>query len=397
MYSITTATKKIAATSKRLRIIQGGSSASKTVSILIYLVHSAQSDKKPTITSVVSESFPHLERGVMRDFLDIMQSHGYFNDARWNKTLHTYVFETGSKIEFFSVDQPGKVRGPRRDRLFINEANNISFETFEQLEIRTKQFIFLDFNPTNEFWAFTDVLGKRDDIEHLILTYRDNEALDEAIVKSLEMRKERTNWWKVYGLGELGEVEDRIYTGWQIIDDIPHEARLERHGLDFGFTQDPAVIIDVYYYNGGYILDQVLYQKGLHNRELANALKNLRTALTVADSAEPKSISEIQQFGISIIPCEKGKDSKKFGISTIQAQQISVTKRSLELIKEYRNYLWAKDKDGRYTGETDGADDCLDAARYGMLSLIPLIQRREFISNLPRFYQESKRSFNKAR
>lgn len=400
-YAKTTALKKIANLSKRIRAIPGGSSAGKTVGIIQYLIVLSQTDKKPKITSIVSESFPHLERGAMRDFLDIMQSHNYFIDDRWNKTLHTYTFETGSKIEFFSVDQPGKVRGPRRDRLFINEANNISFETFEQLEIRTKDFIFLDWNPTSEFWYYTEIRGKRDDIEELTLTYKDNEALDEQIVRSLEMRKDRVNWWKVYGLGELGEVENRVFTGWQIIDQIPHEARLERHGLDFGYSPDPAAIVDIYYYNGGIILDQVLYQVGLKNRNLADALKNLKPALTIADSAEPKSIAELQEFGISIIPCEKGKDSRKYGIKTMQDQQISVTKRSLDLIREYRNLLWLANKEGKVigheTGDTVGDDHCIDAARYGIMSLVPIIQRQEFNQNQPRFYQERKKLYNRAR
>jgi phage terminase large subunit len=336
----------------------------------------------------------------MRDFLDIMQTHGYYRDDRWNKTQHTYTLETGSKIEFFSVDQPGKVRGPRRDRLFINEANNTPFETFEQLEIRTKDFVFLDWNPSSSFWYYEEVKGKRDDVEELTLTYKDNEGLDEQIVRSLEMRRERVNWWKVYGLGELGEVESRVYTGWQFIDEVPHEARLERYGLDFGFSEqgDPSVIVAVYYYNGGIILDQLLYQKGLHNRDLANFFINQRKALIVADSAEPKSISEIQQYGLSIIGTEKGKDSKKYGISVMQDQRISVTKRSVEGIKEYRNYLHFVDKDGRMiVGETVGADDFLDASRYGVCSLVPIIQRKEFAQNMPRFYRESKKLFNKAR
>lgn len=399
-YAKTTALKKIAKLSQRIRAIPGGSSAGKTVGVIQFLIASAQSDKDPTITSIVSESFPHLERGAIRDFLDIMQTHNYFQDDRWNKTLHTYTFETGSKIEFFSVDQPGKVRGPRRDRLFINEANNISYETFEQLEIRTKEFIFLDWNPTNEFWYYTEVKERRDDVEELTLTYLDNEGLNEAIVKALELRKDRVNWWKVYGLGELGEVENRVFTGWQIIDEIPYEARLERHGLDFGYSPDPAAIVDIYYYNGSLILDQVLYQSGLKNRNLAEAIKNLKSALTIADSAEPKSIAEIQEFGVSIIPCEKGKDSRRYGLKAMQDQQISVTKRSIDLLKEYRNLLWLTDKDGRIvghlTGDTVGDDHCIDAARYGIMSLLPVIQKRELIQNMPRLV-DRRRTFNKAR
>ena len=183
---------------KRLRIIQGGCSASKTISILLYLIALAQSDKTKTLTSIVSESIPHLKRGAMRDFINIMQSHHYWSDKNWNKTDSIYTFETGSQIEFFSTDNGDKLRGARRDRLFINECNNVTFEAFEQLEIRTKDFIFLDYNPTNEFWVQTELMGKRDDIDFIILTYKDNEALDKQIVEALEQRKNRN------GCSEMG-------------------------------------------------------------------------------------------------------------------------------------------------------------------------------------------------
>ena len=177
MFSATTAYSKINNLTKRIRIIQGGTSASKTISILIYLIAYAQTDKVKTLTSIVSESVPHLKRGAIRDFKNIMQSHHYWKDSNWSASDSTYTFETGSQIEFFSTDSGDKLRGARRDRLFINEANNVTFDAFEQLEVRTKEFIILDYNPTNEFWALTDVYGKRDDTELIILTYKDNEAL----------------------------------------------------------------------------------------------------------------------------------------------------------------------------------------------------------------------------
>ena len=304
----------------------------------------------------------------MRDFLNIMEAHGYYKDDLWNKTESTYTFETGSKIEFFSADQPSKVRGPRRDRLFLNEANNLPFETFEQLEVRTKEFIILDWNPTNEFWFYTDIKGIRNDVEHIILTYKDNEALDEAIVKSIEQRMNRPGWWKVYGEGQLGEVEGRIYTGWQIIDEIPHEARLVRRGLDFGYTNDPTAIIDIYYYNGGYILDELTYQKGLHNKQIADILSSQEdTVLTMADSAEPKSIDEIKSYGVNMLGATKGQGSVNQGIQFVQGLQISVTKRSINIIKAYRNYLWKTDKEGKIVNQPDHyLSDCMDAIRYGL-------------------------------
>lgn len=385
MYSITTATRKILNLKKRIRAIQGGTSAGKTIGILEVLIDKAQRDETPTITSIVSESFPHLKRGAMLDFLSIMQQHNYFQDKRWNKTDYTYTFETGSKIEFFSVDQPGKVRGPRRDRLFINEANNISYETFDQLEVRTKDFIIMDWNPVSEFW-FYDKVANRDDCEHLILTYKDNESLDIRIIASIEQRRERKDWWKVYGEGLLGEVEGKIYTGWQIIDEIPFNARLERRGLDFGYTNDPSSIIDIYYYDGGYILDELCYQKGMSNKQIADVIKNAITpeTLVIADSAEPKSIDDIKSYGINILPADKGPDSVRNGIQLVQGQKISVTKRSINLIKEYRNYLWEVDKDGKILNTPEHEfSHSMDAIRYGLTSIIKKPTIIEFKPSAP--------------
>ena len=378
-FVITKATQKIAKLNKRIRACQGGTAAGKTIGILQVLIDSAQTDKQPTITSIVSESFPHLKKGALRDFLNILETQKYFNRDRWNKTDSFYTFETGSKIEFFSVDQPDKVRGPRRDRLFINEANNIPFETFEQLEVRTNEAIFLDWNPVSEYWFEENLKGKREDLEHLILTYRDNEALDENIVRSIELRKGRANWWKVYGEGLLGEVEGKIYRDWALIDVLPKEARLERYGLDFGYTNDPSAIVAIYYFNGGYILDEKLYLKGLSNKELADSLKTYKPALIIADSAEPKSIDEIRGYGLNISPAEKGHDSVRHGIQIVQDNIISVTKQSVNLIKEYRNYLWMTDKNGKILNEPEpGNDHALDAIRYALCTLGKLVRQADF-------------------
>src|SRR3990167_2414299 len=367
MFSITTATYKINQLKKRIRAVQGGTSASKTISIILLLIDMAQRDKEPTMTSIVSESFPHLKRGAMRDFLLIMDEHKYFKDDQWNKSNSTYNFETGSKIEFFSADNGDKLRGARRDRLFLNEANNVTFDAFNQLEVRTKEFVFLDWNPVSTFWFYEEIQGKRDDIEHLTLTYLDNEALSLEIKASIEQRKENKNWGKVYGLGQLGEVEGKIYKDWKIIDEVPHEARLVRRGLDFGYSNDPTAVVDIYSYNNGYILDELLYQKGMTNKQIADTLKNYDPILTVADSAEPKSIDELKSYGLNIIPSSKGPGSVLQGIQFIQDKRISMTKRSTNIIKEYRNYLWLTDKNGKITNEPDGEfNHCMDAIRYGM-------------------------------
>ena len=370
MFKATTAAKKILSLEKRLSAVAGGTSASKTISILMWLIHYAQTTNDEVI-SVVSESFPHLKRGAIRDFLNILETQGYYNDSAWNRTDFIYTFPSGSKIEFFSADQPGKVRGPRRDVLFINEANNVPYETYTQLEIRTKKKIWLDWNPISEFWFYTEVKNTTDH-DFITLTYKDNEALEKSIVDAIESRKDNKNWWSVYGLGQLGEVEGRIYTNWQILDSIPHEARLERYGLDFGYSVDPTAIIAIHYYNGGYILDEITYQKGLLNQQIADIFKNVPQSLVIADSAEPKSIDELKLYGVNILPANKGPGSVTQGIQWLQSQKISVTKHSTHLIKEQRNYLWKTDKEGHYLSPNvpeDGNDHGLDAARYGMESL----------------------------
>lgn len=365
---------------KRVRVIQGGSSAGKTIAILLILIEKAQL-QKDKIFSVVSETLPHLKKGAIRDFLLIMENHKYFKEAQWNRTDFIYTFPSGSKIEFFSADNADKVRGPRRDVLFINEANNVSYETYTQLAIRTNEYIYIDYNPVSEFWAHEEIINKRDRetnlpaVEHdfIKLTYKDNEGLPEAIVKDLESRKDKKSWWQVYGLGELGDAEGRIYTDWQQIDEIPHHARLERRGLDFGYSNDPTVVVDIYYYNGGYILDECLFQKGLSNKQIADTILNSfeEKTLVVADSAEPKSIDEIKSYGVNIVGAEKGKDSVLNGIQVVQAQRISVTKRSTNIWKAYRNYLWERDKDEKILNVPDhNWSDAMDATRYGLVSLV---------------------------
>jgi phage terminase large subunit len=366
MFKLTTATKKIARMKAKVRAVQGGTSASKTISILLLLIQYAQTDKKPTLTSVVAESVPHLKRGSLRDFKKIMKAHSYWKSSNWNETDKIYTFETGSQIEFFGADDDTKLRGARRDRLFMNECNNIPFLAFEELEVRTREFVYLDWNPTNEFWFYTDVQPLREDVEHLIVTYKDNEALEPSIVDSIESRRNRKQWFKVYGLGELGEVEGKIYRNWTIVDDIPDGARLLRYGLDFGYSNDPSSLVAVYKYNDGYVLDEIFYQKGLSNRQIAEQIKAQETDVTtVADSAEPKSIDEIRGYGIDMMAVKKGADSVRSGIQFVQDQTIFVTKRSTNVIKEYRNYMWKTNTAGEVQNVPDHLySHAMDGIRY---------------------------------
>lgn len=382
MFVQTTATLKVKNLRRRIRLIAGGTSASKTISVLLYLIAMAQTDKTPTLTSVVSESFPHLRRGAMRDFLNIMQEHGYYKDAQWSKTEFTYTFETGSKLEFFSADQSDKVRGPRRDRLFCNELNNVAREAWEQLVIRTREFAIADWNPVADFYVYEDYgldddnqTAEDEDTDFLILTYRDNEALEPAIIKEIEGRALRNkNWGRVYAQGKRGDTEAKIFKNWPILDEIPVDARLTRRGLDFGYSNDPSALVDVYEWNGGYILDQRLYRKGMSNKQLADFINGLEYSQTiiVADSAEPKSIDELISYGLVVLPAQKGPGSINQGIQYMQDKLIWITKRSVDGIKENRSYLWQTDKDGKIINVPEGGNDhFLDAARYGMENLKP--------------------------
>jgi len=307
----------------------------------------------------------------MLDFENIMKDRGLWDDNHWHATKHTYTFPTGSKIEFFSVDTYGKAHGPRRDILFMNECNNMPFNIADQLITRTRKFVWLDWNPTNEFWFYTELQPFRDDIDFITLTYLDNEALDQTTVDEIESHRHNSNWWRVYGEGLLGDVESRVYTGWAELDTIPETAELVSRGLDFGYSNDPTAIIDIYDLDGTFIFDELLYIKGWSNKSIADFLLSLESTTVMADSAEPKSIDEISLYGVDIHAAQKGPGSVNQGIQFIQDQTIFFTKRSVNLIKEYRNYLWQTDKDGKIINKPEDVNNhLLDALRYGLESYV---------------------------
>lgn len=366
LFQETTALIKIANLNERIRIIQGGTSASKTVSTMLMFIDIAQQYPN-LIISVVSHTLPHLRKGALRDFLNIMKGHNYYDDKSFNKANLIYTFPNGTIIEFFSVDEDS-ARGPRRDILFINEGNLISYETYNQLEVRTNMMVIVDFNPVNEFWVHTEVIPL---VKHdfLKLTYKDNEALPQAIIDSIESRKNNENWWRVYGLGEIGVLEGSVYSDWKTIKKIPEEARLVCAGLDFGYTNDPTSIVAIYEWNNSYILDEICYQKGMSNRQIYKRLEQegLLDCIIIADSAEPKSIDEISGYGANITGAQKGKDSISNGIQIIQDQNIYYTARSLNIEKEYRNYMWKTDKSGKSLNvPIDDFNHAMDAIRYGI-------------------------------
>jgi len=390
MFKYTTAIRKLRALNKRIKKVPGGTSAGKTFGILPILIDRAT--KTPLLEiSVVSESVPHLKRGAIKDFKKIMQVTNRWNADHWHGTDFKYTFSNGSYIEFFSADQEEKTRGPRRNILYINECNNIPFETYHQLAIRTDIEIWLDYNPTHEFWVHSELKGD-DDVDELILTYKDNEGLSESIVKEIEkalykaffnpslpyekLFEEKniknaywSNWWKVYGLGLTGSLEGVIFSNWSQIDSVPEGAKLISFGLDFGFTNDPTALTGVYLFEGDLIIDEVLYQTGLLNSTIRDLAKDygIGNQQIIADSAEPKSIAELKLGGLMVKESLKGKDSIMFGIDFLQQYHMRVTKRSTNIIKELRNYIWDKDREGNKLNKPiDAFNHGIDSIRYAV-------------------------------
>ena len=387
-FKYTTAISRIRRMKARKKVIQGGTSAGKTLAILAVLIDIAAKNK--TEISVVSESIPHLRRGAIKDFAKVMQWTGRWVADRWNKTLLTYHFANGSIIEFFSADSEARLRGARRQVVYINEANNIDFESYYQLAIRTSEAIYIDFNPTHEFWAHTEVLPEQD-AELIILTYNDNEALPDTIKRDIELNRTKAetsaywaNWWKVYGLGQVGTLQGAIYEDFEVVEGIDvSRAKFVALGLDWGFSNDPTALVAIYRQGDCLLVQELLYSTGLTNQDIADKLRTLgitRAWEIVADSAEPKSIEEIYRLGFNIKPAEKGPDSVRNGIDILKRFKLQVTKDSTNLIKELRSYTWATDKEGKNTGvPIDSFNHACDAMRYVALNKLRVSNSGKYV------------------
>ena len=372
----TIALDKLQALKNRVKIVRGGTAAGKTICILSILIDKAIRSKNLEI-SVVSESVPHLRRGALKDFLNILKGLNRYYEEKYNRSTLKYTFSNGSYIEFFSTDQPDKLRGSRRTDLFMNECNNVTFESFQQLSIRTSGDIWLDYNPTTLFWVDKELVNTPD-TDFITLTYKDNNQLASSITREIEKAKIKantstywSNWWKVYGLGEIGILEGACIPDWKQIEVIPPNARLLCHGLDFGYSVDEAALIALYKLDDSYLFDEVLYRKGMLNSHISQFIKNNSILGTIwAASAEPKSIAELNTYGHQIYPVKKGRDSIVYGINLINQNKIYVTLRSKNLIKELQGYIWLQDKQGNTLQKPNplSGDHSIDAARYALTS-----------------------------
>lgn len=383
MFKRTQAVNKILKMTKRKRVIQGGTWAGKTFAIIAILINTAAKESNQQIL-VVAESIPALKKGVIKDFLNIMSMTGRLVESRWNITERIYTFANGSTIQFDSFDSVGKAKAAgKRTHLFINEANHILFAIADTLMTRTSKTIWIDYNPDDEFW----VQNELEDYEELILTYNDNDQTPETIKEDLTAKLHKAyhdpfgdhndpnnikskywaNWVTVYIKGQIGTLEGVIFKNWEQVESIPANARLKGYGLDFGFSNDPTAIVAVYYADQKYYLDEVCYETGMLNKDIAERIKERigRAAEGVADSAEPKTIKELKTRGCNVRPAKKGQGSILWGIELLQEHHFCVTSRSTNLIHEFRSYRWAEDKTGEKTNTpVDKNNHLMDALRY---------------------------------
>ena len=367
---------------KRRAFNEGGTSSSKTYSILQLLVLILQHTKNPLLVSCVSESLPHLKRGVIRDFKNILGDS--FDDNRYNKTEQTYTFGNGV-IEFFPADEPSKMRGGRRDILFINEANNVTWDAFRELDIRTRLFTFLDWNPVSEFWAHESGMLQAEENAYIHSTYQDAiDVLPKEVVDNIESnRYTDPNWWNVYGLGLLGKVEGLVYPFFEIEDTLP-ENGFEFYGLDFGYSNDETAFSRHFLRGNELHSRELIYETGLTNIDIANRMIELgvrrRHDLIMADSAEPKSIEEISRYGFNIKGAPKGSGSVEYGHQLVRQHKQYWTKDSLNGLKEQRNFSYIADKNGKLTDKTTHRfSHLMDARRYGLSGIIEPEEKKELV------------------
>ena len=361
--------KHLVKSDKKIIVEQGGTRSGKTYNILLWiLLHYCKENTDKTIT-IVRKTFPAVRGTVMRDFFDILKNNGLYFEELHLRSTHEY-FVNGNRIEFISLDQPTKIRGRKRDLLFINEANELTFEDWQQLIFRTTERIIIDFNPSEEFhWIYDRVLT-REDVDFYQTTYKDNPFLNSVVVEEIERLKDiDENYWRVYGLGERGKSRSLVFN-FTTIKDIPQSAKLIAKGLDFGYTNDPTALVETYIDGDNMYVNELLYRTGMTNQDIAKEFQKInidRRDEVFADSAEPKSIEEIYRMGWNIKPTLKG--SVNIGIDMIRRYKLHITEASINLIKELRNYKYIEDKNGQLTNKpVDAFNHGLDALRYSVVN-----------------------------
>lgn len=349
----------------------GGSRSTKTYSILQLLIVKALESENPLVISIVRKSMPSLRLSALRDFFDILKQYDLYNVENHNKTENTYLINN-TLIEFFSIDDAQKRRGSKRDILFVDEANELSAEDFFQLNIRTTQTVYLGFNPSEQFW-YNDQLQNRDDITIIHSTYKDNPFLSTEQINEIE-RLEFTDkqYYQIYALGEFAGAIDLVYS-YTVIDHIPVEqAKLVALGMDWGYTNDPTTLVEVWSWDDALYLNELVYERGLTNQDIVTKLQEYevdRYIEIIADSAEPKSIEEVRRAGFNIKPATKGPDSILNGIDILKRKRLHVTKQSVNLINELNKYKWVVDKNGNKLNKPiDSFNHALDAVRYVALN-----------------------------
>ena len=372
----TTALRKISALRKPIRVIQGGQGAGKTFSILTILINHASSKENREIL-IVSAELSKMRLNVIKDFVKLMREIGLYEDRRFIAgTL--YRFPNGSFIKFVGLDKTDVGKGLRSHVVYFNEVNKLDRESYTQVASRSAQ-IFADYNPDNPFFIHDEVVT-RDDCDFITLTFKDNELLPDREREEILRYKQKgynedgsikneywANKWRVYGLGLTGRIEGVVFQNWSEIDSVPQKADLIGYGMDFGFTNDPTTLIAAYRYNEKIIIDELLYQRGLLNPDIAKILNETLEEYTIvyADSASPDKIAEIQTYGVNIMPVEKPKIVER--IDFMQNYEYLVTKRSKNTIDEFMRYKWKTDRNGQPLNEPiDLFNHSLDAIGYNL-------------------------------
>lgn len=349
---------------------QGSSRSSKTYNTLIWLI-TYLLQHPGTRLSIVRKTLPALKATVFIDFKEILFKMGVFDDKCLNKTDFIYTFSNGSWVDFFSTDDEQKIRGRKRDILFCNEANELLFIEWQQLKMRTTRFAILDYNPSfsDDHWLCD--LNKDSRTFHFVTTYKDNPFLEQTIIDEIESLQEKNkSLWQIYGLGMQAIVEGLIFKEIEIIDEFPSWAKSQDIGIDFGFTNDPTAAIKCGIIDDCLYLDELFYRTQMLSRDIINELKQHDLDI-MSESADPRLIQEIANAGINIYPVDKFQGSIMAGITKMLEYKIMVTKRSVNLIKEFKNYTYIQDKDGKWLNKPiDAYNHGIDAARYYILGKI---------------------------